>query len=295
MKKQLISTGALLLTTMIWGTAFVAQSIGMDYIEPFTFQAVRCSLAVIGLLPLVFLFDRGKTDGKNFFSRWKDKTLWKAGLCAGIPLFLAVNLQQNGLVSTDAGKSAFLTAMYIVIVPIIGLFIGKKPSKVIAVSVFLAVCGLYFLCNVGSSGIQTADLCLLGCAVAFAFQITVIDHYVDRVDPLRLSFLQSLFCAIFSLVFMFTTESPNISAITACWLPLSYAGFLSMGLAYSLQIIGQKHVEPSKASLIMSLESVFATISGCLLQGDSMTVNKLIGSIFVFAAVITSQITFQKK
>lgn len=295
MKKKVFSAGALLLATVIWGSAFVAQRVGMDHIGPFTFQAVRCALGALILLPMIALFDLNKKSSKNFFSRWKDKTLWKAGLLAAIPLFLAVNLQQLALVTTDSGKSAFLTAMYIVIVPIIGLLMGKKPPITIPISVLLAVGGLYFLCWNGKSGIRSADLCLLGCAVCFAVQITVIDHYVNDVDPLRLSFLQSLFCAAFSAVVMFATEAPNITAIAQCWLPLGYAGIMSMGIAYSLQILGQRHLEPARASLIMSLESVFSAVAGWLILQETMNGSMLMGCALVFAAVILSQIEIKRK
>ena len=157
MKKQLRGSAFLLLGTIIWGSAFVSQSVGMNHIGPFTFQAVRCLLAVIGLLPVVWIADRFKTDGGNYFSRWKDPKLWKAGLLCGIPLFLACNLQQVGLVDTDAGKSGFLTAMYIVIVPIFGMFRGKKPTIMVPISVILAVVGLYCLSCVGATRISTGD------------------------------------------------------------------------------------------------------------------------------------------
>lgn len=291
MKQQWKGSLLLLLATVIWGSAFVAQSVGMDYIGPFTFQAVRCALAVLGMLPVIMIFDRSRKDGKNFFSRWLDPKLWKAGLLCGIPLFLACNLQQLGLVDTDAGKSAFLTAMYIVIVPIIGIFRKEKPSKMIPVSVILAVVGLYCLSCVGVSQISQGDLLLMGCALAFAVQITCIDIFAGTVDPLRLNTIQSLVCAVLSAAIMLLTETPTWQSIRDCAFPLAYAGFLSMGLAYSLQILGQKELKPSVASLIMSLESVFAVLCGWLFLHESMTFWEGIGCILMFAAVILSQIT----
>ena len=220
----------MLLGTMIWGLAFVAQSVGMEHIGPFTFQAVRCFLAVVGLLPLCVISDHFKQDGKTFFSRWKDKSLWKAGILCGIPLFLACNLQQMGLVDVDAGKSAFLTAMYIVIVPILGIFLKRKPSKMIPVCVALAVAGLYCLSCVGVTRINTADLLLLGCAFAFAVQIILVDLLGLQVDALRLNAIQALVCSVLSSVLMFATETPTWQSIGQCWLPLAYTGFLSMGI-----------------------------------------------------------------
>ena len=295
MNKQLRGTAALLLATLIWGSTFVAQSVGMDHIGPFTFQAVRCLLGVLIMIPVIAIADRRKIDGKSFFSRWADKKLWKAGLLCGIPLFLACNLQQLGIAEdTEAGKSAFLTAMYIVIVPIIGIFLKRKPSKMIPISVLLAVAGLYCLSCVGVTSISTGDLLLLGCAFMFAVQIIFVDIFAVSVDPLRLNAIQALVCAVLSGIVMFITEEPSWNTIAVCWLPLCYAGFLSMGAAYSLQIIGQQHLQPAPASLIMSLESVFAILCGCLILDERPTKWEILGCVLVFAAVILSQLPEKK-
>ena len=294
MKQKLRGSLLLVLATTIWGSAFVSQSAGMAYIGPFAFQSVRCALAVIGLLPIVWIMDRKKNDGKTFATRWADKSLWRAGILCGIPLFLACNLQQLGLVDTDAGKSGFLTAMYIVIVPIIGIFRKEKPSIMIPISVALAVTGLYFLSFVGAMQISQGDLLLLGCALMFALQITVVDIYAPKVDALRLNMIQALVCAVLSAIVMFFTEKPTVPALVACWLPLFHAGFLSMGIAYWFQILGQKALKPSTASLIMSLESVFAVLSGWLILNERLTRMEGIGCILVFTAVILSQIPIKK-
>ncbi len=294
MKNQLRSSFLLILATVIWGSAFVSQKVGMDHIGPFTFQAVRSFLAVIGLLPVIYLLDIGKQDGKTFLKRWKNWQLWKGGLLCGIPLFLACNLQQLGLVEADSGKSAFLTAMYIVIVPLIGIIRNRKPSPAIPFSVILAVFGLYAL--TGASGqITLTDLLLIGCALMFALQITFVDIFAPDVDPLRLNTIQVLICAALSTVVMFITETPTLNGIALAWLPLSHTGFLSMGAAYSLQIVGQKHLEPSTASVIMSLESVFALLFGWLILGDWLTSWETVGCICIFIAVILSQIPIKKK
>ena len=290
MNRQLKGSLALLVATIIWGSTFVAQSVGMDHIGPFTFQAVRCLLAVIGLLPVIAFTDRFKKDGKTFRSRWQDKKLWKTGFLCGIPLFLACNLQQLGIVETDAGKSGFLTAMYIVIVPILGIFLKRKPTRWIPVSVFLGAVGLYCLSCVGVTSISTGDLLLIGCAFMFALQIIFVDLFGDSLDSLRLNWIQAFVCAILSSVAMFLMETPTWTSIAGCWLPLGYAGFLSMGAAYSLQIIGQKFLPPTPASLIMSLESVFAVLFGCLILRERLSFWETIGCILVFAAVILSQL-----
>ena len=293
MKKKLRGSAYLLLATIIWGSTFVAQSVGMDYIGPFTFQAVRCALAVIGLLPVIYITD--KCASRSFRREWADKKLWLGGLLCAIPLFLAVNLQQLGIVSTNAGKSAFLTAMYIVMVPIVGLFVGRKPSPMVPISVLLAVVGLYLLSCVGVTQILLGDILLLLCALMFAVQILFVDRFAPSVDALRLNCLQAAFCAVASGIIAVFTETVTVPDLLDCWLPLCYAGFLSMGAAYSLQIVGQKHLEPAAASLIMSLESVFAVLCGWLFLQETMTLWEGIGCALVFAAVILSQINVPAK
>lgn len=295
MKKQLRGSLYLLLGTVIWGSAFVAQSVGMDHVGPFTFQAVRCMLAVIGLLPVIWFADRRLQDGKTFFSRWTEKGLWKASALCAIPLFLASSFQQVGLVYTDAGKSAFLTAMYIVFVPIIGIFFRRRPSPMVPVSVGLAVAGLYLLSCAGVTQVNKGDWFLIGGAFMFAIQISFIDRFACSVDALRLNALQALLCAIASAIVMAFTEQPTVKGILDCWLPLCYAGFLSMGLAYSLQILGQRSLDATAASLIMSLESVFAAIFGGLILHETMTPWEVSGCVLVFAAVILSQIPVPHK
>ena len=292
MNQKIKGITSLLFATVIWGSAFIAQSVGMDYIEPFTFQAVRCFLAVIFLLPVIFLFDR---DKKAYFKNWANPKLWKTGLVCGIALFMAGGLQQVGLVYTSAGKAGFITALYIVLVPILGVFLKQKPSSAAWVSVALAVAGLYLLSCVGVTEINIGDLYLVGCALFFAIQITLVDRLAGNLDGIRLNCIQSLVCAALSAVTMLILEKPDIGNIVNCWLPLGYAGIFSMGIAYSLQIIGQKYVEPTPASLIMSLESVCAVLFGWLLLNERMAPHEMIGCGLVFCGVILSQIPFPKK
>lgn len=295
MNKKFKGNLLLSLATLIWGSAFIAQSTGMAHVGPFTFQAIRCTIAVVGMLAIIALFDRKKQDGKNYITRFLDKQLWLAGICCGIPLFLAVNLQQVGLVTTDPGKSGFLTAMYIVFVPLLSIFIGKKPKINDWIGVVLGVVGLYFLSCMGVTTIQAGDLMTLGCAVAFAVQILFVDKFSPKLDPLRLNCLQALVCAIGSTIVMLLREAPTLTGIRAGFWEMAYVGFMSMGLAYSFQIIGQKDVEPTDASLIMSMESVVALLCGWLILQQKLTKWELLGCALIFAAIIISQCNFKRK
>ena len=290
MNNKLRGSLSLLTATVIWGFAFIAQSVGMDLIGPFTFQFSRCVLAALFLIPCSFLLELGKCTIGESVARWRDPQLWKAGLICGGALFVAASLQQVGLQYTDAGKAGFITAMYIVLVPVLGLFLKQKPPRAAVFSVLIAVVGLYLLSCVGVTAINKGDLMVLGCALAFAVQITIIDRLAGSVDGFRLNCVQSIVVASLSFPCMLLTETIDIGNILSCWGPLLFAGILSMGLAYSLQIVGQKHLEPTTASLIMSLESVFAVIGGWWLLGERMTPWELTGCGLVFAAVIISQI-----
>ena len=292
MNKQLKGTLALLFATVIWGSAFIAQSVGMDLIGPFTFQTVRCGLAVVFLFPVSYLFEKEKSQ---FLVKWADLKLWKTGFVCGLALFAAAGLQQVGLVYTSAGKSGFITAMYIVLVPILGLFLKQKPPLSAWFSVAIAVAGLYLLSCVGVTEVNKGDLLTLGCAFFFAVQITLIDRLAGNLDGIRLNCVQSLFCTLLSALAMVLTEKPEIGNILSCWMPLGYAGILSMGVAYSLQIIGQKDLDPTVASLLMSLESVFAVLCAWLILRERMTAYELLGCGMVFAAVIISQLPAKEK
>ena len=295
MKQKLKGSIALLAATVIWGFAFIAQSVGMDLIGPFTFQMIRCLLAVVVLIPLAFLLDIRKCSFRESAVKWRNPALWKAGLICGCALFVASSLQQIGLVYTDAGKAGFITAMYIVMVPILGLFLKRKPPKTIVFSVLLAVVGLYLLSCMGVTEINKGDLYLMGCAAAFGVQINCIDHFAPHVDGFRLNCIQALTVALISLPFVILTETVNIANIAACWGPLCFAGMLSMGLAYSMQIVGQKELDAAPAALIMSLESVFAALGGWWLLNERMTGAELLGCGLVFAAVILSQLPEKKE
>lgn len=291
MKKQLSGGIALLGATVIWGSAFIAQSVGMDKIGPFTFQAVRCFLAVVFLFPASALFSKGKP----FWKSWADPALWRSGVICGLALFAASSLQQIGLVYTDAGKAGFLTAMYIVFVPFLGLFLGQRPGRNALLSLIPAIVGLYLLSCTSVSGINKGDVLLLLCAVAFSVQILLIDRHCAGLDGLKLNCIQALVVAVLSVPWALLTETVDASLIASCWLPLGYAGVLSMGVAYTLQIVGQKRVAPSAAALLMSLESVFAALFGWLLLHETMTRAEELGCVLVFAAVIISQLPEKKE
>ena len=294
MKEQFKGIFALLGATVIWGFAFIAQSVGMDLIGPFTFQMCRCLLAVVFLVPCAFLLDLGKCSMSQSAAKWKDPTLWKAGVLCGCALFVAASLQQVGLVYTDAGKAGFITAMYIVMTPVLGLFLGRKVPKTAAFSVLIAVVGLYLLSCVGVTEVNKGDLLILGCAIAFAVQILCIDRFASGLDGFRLNCIQALTVALLSCPFMLFTEEVDLNNLLSCWGPLCFAGILSMGLAYTLQIVGQKSLEPTTASLLMSLESVFAAIGGWWLLGERMAHHESLGCLLVFAAVIVSQLPGKK-
>ncbi len=285
MKEKLKGTIYLLLATVIWGGAFTAQTVGMDHVGPFTFQALRCALASLFLFPLSRF-----TDGKeDFWKKWKDKGLWKTGFLTGLALFFAAGLQQVGLQYTTAGKAGFLTAMYIVLVPILGLFSGSRPGRNAWIGVATAVVGLYLLSGTRLDRVSAGDGMLIGCAFFFAVQIRLIDRLGLTYDGVQLNCVQSLVCALLSGVMVVLTEEVTLAAIVQCWLPLSYAGILSMGVAYSLQIFGQQLLEPTQASILMSLESVFALFFGWLLLRERLSPTELLGCGAMFCAVILSQ------
>ena len=286
-KEQIKGSAQLLFATLIWGSAFVAQSVGMDHLGPMPFQAVRSLLAVAAMLVLVFCMDRDKS---RFFVNWKDRELWKTGLLCGLALFVAQGLQQMGLQYTEPGKAGFITAMYIVLVPVFGLFLGRRCGWRVWVSVALAVVGLYLLSCVGVSRINVGDVMILVSAGAFAVQILLIDYLAQELDGLRLNGGQFFVVMILSALAAMLTETATWQGVADCVVPLLYTGVLSSGVAFSLQILGQQHLSPEPASLIMSLESVFALLSGWAILGQTLSGAEAIGCCLVFAGVILCQL-----
>ena len=285
-KEQIKGIVQLLLATLIWGCAFVAQSMGMDHLGPMSFQAIRSLLAVLALLPVIFLMDR---DPGAYLPRWKARELWKTGILCGLALFVAQGLQQVGLQFTEPGKAGFITAMYIVLVPVLGLFLRRKCGIRVWISVALAVAGLYLLSCVGVTEINIGDILILISAGAFAVQIVLIDILAQELDGLRLNCVQFVVVTALSALAAVFTEAPTWQAVWDCALPLLYTGVLSSGAAFSLQILGQQHLPPEPASLIMSLESVFAVLAGWVILGQTLSPTELLGCCLVFAGVILCQ------
>lgn len=290
MSKQLKGSLSIILATVIWGSTFVAQSVGVDYVGPFTFLSVRCFLAVFALLLVLFLRNR-----KDFVKILTAPRLWKAGIPCGIALFAATALQQIGLIYTTAGKGGFITTMYIILVPIFGLFLKQKPPKTVGISVVLAAIGLYLISGAGFTAINIGDVLMLGCAVAFAVQILIMDRVAGELNSMALNMSQALVCGVVAGVCALCFDTLSWGNILACWFPLCWAGIMSMGIAYTLQIVGQKSIEPTTASLLMSFESVFAAISGWLLLNESFTLTEGIGCALVFGAIMLTQIPVKKK
>lgn len=295
MNKQFRGSLCLAVGVLIWGSAFIAQSVGMDIIGPFTFLFFRNAMAVPFLILLASLFDIGKCSVRESIAKWKDPKLWKAGFICGIGLFAGTSLQQVGLVYTDAGKAGFITAMYIVLVPILGLFLKKKPPKSAVIGIVLAVIGLYLLSCVGVAEINKGDLMLMGCALGFAVQILCVDLLGGELDGFRLNCAQALVVLVLSFVIMLATEDVVMADVLSAFGSVAYAGILSTGIAFSLQIIGQKDLDPTAASIIMSMESVVAVICGALILKETMTVWELSGCALMFLALIISQLPDKRK
>ena len=292
--KKLFGNLVLLLTALIWGCAFVAQSSGMDYVGPFTFQTSRSILGSLVLIPFILANDAVKKKN-NTYEKQNPKTLILGGILCGTALTVASGLQQYGMQYSTAGKGAFITAMYIVLVPILGLFMKKKVNPIIWISVILGALGLYLLCIKEDFSLGEGDIYLILCAVAFSFHILVVDHFSAKVDGVKLSCLQFGVMFILSAIFMFMTETPNMADIKAAWLPICYAGIMSCGVGYTLQIVGQKYTEPTIASLLMSLESVFAVIAGIILLKEAPSAKEWLGCASMFAAIIIAQIPQKPK
>lgn len=295
----------LLLTAAIWGVAFVAQSVGMDYVGPFTFNTVRSLLGGIVLIPCIVLLKRinvgskdtaGAAEHASGDPAGQRKVLLTGGVACGVLLCIASNLQQFGIMYTSVGKSGFITAMYIVLVPVLGIFLKKKAGIKIWCSVAIAVGGLYLLCMTDSGfSIQKGDLLLLLGAVIFSFHILTIDYFSPKVDGVKMSCIQFFTCGILSMVGMFLFEQPQIGAILQAWMPIVYAGVLSCGVAYTLQIVGQKGMNPTVASLILSMESVISVIAGWLILHQKLSGRELLGCVLMFAAIILVQLPERKR
>lgn len=277
----------LFLTAFIWGTAFVAQSVGMDHLGPFGFNGIRSLIGGVALLPCIYIL--GKIN-KNSNEKGDVKTLVTGGVCCGLALFAASSMQQIGIQYTTAGKAGFVTAFYIVLVPVIGIFLGKKTGWKIWLAVALALAGLYFLCITESFSVGRGDIYVFIGALLFTVHILVIDYFAPRTDGVKMSCIQFFVAGILSMFPMAAFETTTVEGIMRSWGPLLYAGVLSCGVAYTLQIIGQKNMNPTVASLILSLESCISVLAGWAILGEQLSVREGVGCILMFAAIVLAQI-----
>ena len=305
--ERMKNNALLALTALIWGCAFVAQSVGMDYVGPFTFNMARFLVGAVVLLPVIWFMDRQKAAGKNGTpggttpvapaaeqNTGDRKTLIIGGICCGTALAVASSLQQWGILFTTVGKAGFITAMYIVIVPLLGVFIGKKVRPLIIACVAVAVVGFYFLCMTESLRPGLGDFLVLLCAIAFSIHILVIDHFSPKADGVKMSAIQFLTAAILSAVPALMWEQPVFAEIFQAWQPVLYAGVMSCGVAYTLQIVAQKNADPTVASLLLSLESVFSALAGWVLLGQGLSLKELFGCVLIFSAIILAQLPEKK-
>lgn len=284
----------LFLTAIIWGFAFVAQRAGMEYIGPFTFNTARFTLGSLSLIPLL-LINKKKYFQQKRFILFNDKNLLFGGLAAGTTLFLGATFQQSGLVYTDAGKAGFITGFYVILVPILGLFIGQKTSLLTWLGALVALIGLYFLSVNESFDYNIGDILVLIGAFFWAFQILVIGFYSTKVDAFQLAFLQFFVCALLSAVAAVISEPIVLSEIINASLPILYAGIFSVGIAFTLQVVAQREAHPANAAIIMSLEAVFAVIGGWLILNEFIPLRGLFGCMLMLVGMILSQLYLFKR
>lgn len=300
-KKAMGGNIALLLAAVIWGTSFVAQDVGMEHVEAFTYNGIRMLMGAAVLLPLILFMQlkKRKSDTRTVQQKKKDAAVQiKSGIICGLILFCASNLQQfafNYIPEGASGKIGFITALYMLLVPIFGLFLGQKQRLLVWLAVIMGCAGAYLLCVDSAMTIGVGELLTLGCAVFFAIHILYIDSVTDKVDGVILSATQFFVVGVLSVVCMFIFETPRIANINTAIIPILYSGVMSSGVAYTLQIIGQKHTNPAVASILMCLESVFAVLAGWMILGDSLEVREYIGCAVMFAAIILTNLPEKKK
>lgn len=288
-----------ILAALIWGTAFVAQDVVSDKIDAFTFNALRSAVAVVVLLIIIRIFDRfnkEKPQRSEAEKKQDRKQLMWGGLWCGLALGVASNFQQAGIgAGTDAGKAGFITALYVVLVPVFGLFFKRKASLPVWIAVGLSVVALYLLCIKGDFSLAPGDLLILCCAVVFAAHILIIDHFTATVDGIKLSCAQFFVCGVVSAIGMVLFSHPDWNAVWECAVPILFVGVFSSGVAYTLQILAQKDSNPTVVTILLSLESVFAVIAGALILHQKMTPREYAGCVIMFIAVILAQLEFPIK
>lgn len=284
---RFIGNIALFITALIWGLSFVSQRAGMEYIGPFTFNTIRSFLGALSLIPVICWVKYSKVDARGRRrKRFQRINVAKAGTVCGVALFTAMTMQQYCMQYVTAGKAGFIVALYIIFVPIISMLFGNKLAKRIIASIFISVIGLYLLCYNGNGNFSIYDLMLLASAFFYGVHIIVVDHFSSKVNAVKMSCVQFLVMGLLSMIPMLLLETPVVSNIIECKVPLFVTGILTCGIAYTLQIYGQKHTVPVVASLILCLESVFAVLGGFLILGETMTAKEIVGCILMITAVI---------
>lgn len=290
MKIKIKSTVLLFLTAIIWGFAFVAQRVGADYVGTFTFNGIRFLLGSFSLIPVILIFEREEYNKKKML-----KTL-AVSLAAGTILFIAASLQQYGVVLTgSAGKAGFLTGLYTVLVPVIRFLMGKKTDILTFVGAFFAVGGLFLLCMTGDKlTFGKGDIVLIIGAVFWALHILIIDKFVNEISPLKFSMLQFFVCGLISMVIAVFTENIEITAVKSALVPILYGGLMSVGVAYTCQILGQKDADPTFASIVFSTESVFSAIGGAIILHEIMSGRGYLGCVLIFIGIVLSQLNLKE-
>lgn len=291
MKAKIVGGILLLVATLIWGTALVAQSLGTNHVGPFTFNAARFFIGAIVLLPFILFtsYHKNRKQTSTTCSNTKDIKLFQGGIICGCIVFVTASLQQIGITYTTVGKAGFITALYIVIVPILGLFFGKRVPLQIWFCILLAIIGMYLLCVNETFKLGVGDTYVLFCALSTAIHILTVDYYSSRVDCVRLSCLQFFVCGALSAIAALMIEKPDLQSMIEAGAPILYTGIFSCGIAYTLQALGQKEVSPVATSLILSLESVFSVLSGWLILGELLKFKEELGCVLMFIAIVLSQ------
>ncbi len=288
--KEVKSVFILLLTAAIWGFAFVAQRVGMQHVGAFTFNGIRFALGSISLLPVIYFFNKKSQEPKQEDTiKANKKTTIKSGIIAGSVLFIAASLQQVGLIYTTAGKAGFITSLYIVLVPILGIFLKQKTHVTTWIGALTAVVGLYFLSINESFSIEFGDFLEIIGAFFWAAHIQLIGKFVENVDALKLSSVQFAACSVLSMITAFIFEDINLMGISAALVPILYGGLMSAGIAYTLQAVGQKHAKPSHAAIALSMEAVFAAIGGILILSESMPIKGYFGCALMLVGMLITQ------
>lgn len=296
-KTQLKANILLLLTAAIWGLAFVAQKVGAEHVGAFTYNGIRFALGSISLIPLILFLNKKKGENEETQNNDRDslKLTVKAGIIAGCALFIATSLQQMGVMGTTAGKAGFITGLYMVIVPILGLFLKQKVNKSTWIGIVIAIIGLYLLSINEDFSISNGDLLVLIGSVGWAIHILLIDNFTKKIDPLKLSSIQFATCSILSLVMAIIFEDINMVGISGAMVSILYGGLLSVGVAYTLQVVAQKNAKPSHAAILLSMESVFGALGGAMFLGERIGTRGLVGCILIFIAIIISQLKPSEK